>query len=190
MADTLSRSPTSFHDVIIPTVMQEGEVFRLELAQWIWGKKSSRETSKDPVLAVFHKVVLSGWPSERKEVPEQIRVYWDLRDEITLYDGILYKFHEVIVLTSLRTEMLRKIHKVHQGADSSIRRARESVHWPGVQAAIRQKCSSCRVCAQYLSERSREPMSSHDIPFRPWSKVSADLSQLNGRNQFPILGNF
>ena len=178
--------------------MQECEVFRLELAQWIWAKRVTvetmnqirEETSKDPVLAVLHKVVLSGWPSERKEVPEQIRVYWDLRDEITLYDGILYKSRQVIVLTSLRPEMLRKIHKVHQGADSSIRRARESVHWPGVQATIRQKCLSCGVCAQYLSERSREHMGSHDIPFRPWSKVSADLFQLNGSNQFPILGNF
>ena len=49
----------------------------------------SQETSKDPVLAVLHKVVLSGWPSERKEVSEQIRVYWDSRDEITVYDEIL-----------------------------------------------------------------------------------------------------
>ena len=55
------------------------------------------ETSKDPVLAVLHKVVLSGWPSERKEVPEQIRVYWDLIDKITLYDGILYKSRQFIV---------------------------------------------------------------------------------------------
>ena len=100
------------------------------------------ETSKDPVLAVLHKVVLSGWPSERKEVPEQIRVYWDLRNEITLYDGILYKSRQVIVLTSLRPEMLRKIHKARQDGDNSIRRARESVYWPSMQAAIRQTCSS------------------------------------------------
>ena len=34
-----------------------------------------KETSKHPPLAVLHKGVLSGWPLERKEVPEQIRVY-------------------------------------------------------------------------------------------------------------------
>ena len=64
--------------------MQEGEVFRVELAQMDLGvnrvtyetmNQIREESSKDPVLAVFHKVVLSGWPSERKEVPEQIRVY-------------------------------------------------------------------------------------------------------------------
>ena len=61
---------------------------------------------------------------KRKVVLEKIRVYWDSRDEITVYDGILYKSHQVIVPTSLRPEMLRKIHKAHQGADDSIRQAR------------------------------------------------------------------
>ena len=64
--------------------MQECEVFRVQLAQMDLGasrvtyetmNQIREESSKNPVLAVLHKVVLSGWPSERKEVPEQIRVY-------------------------------------------------------------------------------------------------------------------
>ena len=56
--------------------MQEcGEVFRAALAQMDLGanrvtvetmNQIREETSKDPVLAVLHKVVLSGWPTERK----------------------------------------------------------------------------------------------------------------------------
>ena len=155
------------------TVMQECQVFHAELAQMDLGANTvtvetmnqiREEALKDPVLAVLHKVVLSGWPLARKEVPEQIRVYWDSRGEITVYDGILYKSHQVIVPTSERPEMLRKIHKAHQGADTSIRRACESVYWSGMQAAIRQTCSSCGVCAQYLSEQPREPTGSQNIP--------------------------
>ena len=59
-----------------------------------------------------------------------------------------------------------------------------------MQAAIRQTCSSCGVCAQYLSERPREPTGSHDIPFRPWSKVSADLFQLNGSNYLVLVDHY
>ena len=64
--------------------MQECEVFRVELAQMDLGanrvtyetmNQIREESSKDPVPAELHKVVLSGWSSERKEVPEQIRVY-------------------------------------------------------------------------------------------------------------------
>ena len=98
-------------------------MFRVELAQMDLAANSvtvetmnqiREDTSKDSVLAVLHQVVLSGWPSERKEVPDQIRVYWDSRDEITMYYGILYKSHQVIVPTSLQSEMLRKIHEAHQ----------------------------------------------------------------------------
>jgi len=64
------------------------------------------------------------WSSERKEAPEQLRLYWNFRDEISVYDGVLYRFHQVVVPATLRDEMLQKIHKAHQGADSSIRRAR------------------------------------------------------------------
>ena len=149
VADTLSRAATSVHNDTTPTVKQEWEVFNAELAQMDLGANTvtvetmnqiREETSKDPVLAVLHKVVLSAWPLERKEVPEQIRVYWDSRGEITVDDGILYKSHQVIVPTFARPEMLRKINKALQGADTSIRRARESVYWSGMQAAIRQTC--------------------------------------------------
>ena len=112
------------------------------------------------------------------------------RRDHSVSDGILYKSHQVIVPTSLRPEMLRKIHKAHRRTDSSIRWARESVYWPGKQVVIRQTCSSCGVFAQYLSERPREPMGSHDIPFQPWSKVSVDLFQLNGSNYLVLVDHY
>ena len=86
--------------------------------------------------------------------------------------------------------MLRKIHKAHQGADSSIRRARESLFWPGMQAAIRETCLSCGICSQYLSERPQEPMKSYEIPNRPWSRVSADIFQLAGNNYLVMVDHY
>ena len=149
-----------------------------------------QETAKDPVLASLHMVIMNGWPSERKEAPEVLRLYWNFRDENSVYDGFLYRSHEVIVPATLRDEMLQKIHKAHQGADSSIRRARESLFWPGMQTAIREKCLSCGLCAQYLSERPREPMKSHKIPTRPWSKISVDLFQLDGSNYLVMVDHY
>ena len=59
-----------------------------------------------------------------------------------------------------------------------------------MQAAIRQTCLSCGVCAQYLSQRPREPMKSHDILSRPRSKVSADLFRLNGSNYLIVVDHY
>ena len=76
----------------------------------------------------------------------------------------IFKNDIVIVPASLRSEMLKKIHKAHQGPDSSIRRARESLYWPGMTTAIRETCLACGTCAHYLAERPAEPMRSHEIP--------------------------
>ena len=71
--------------------------------------------------------------------------------------------------------MLRKIHKAHQGYDSSIRRARECLFWHGMQSDIRETCLSCGICSQYHAEWPTEPMLSRKIPSRPWSKISVDI---------------
>ena len=98
---------------------------------------NKQETGKDSVLASLCDVVASGWPAERKETPEHLRQYWSFRDEISVYDGVVYRSHQVIVPSSLREEMLQKIHKAHQRVDSCIRRAHESLFWSGMQAAIK-----------------------------------------------------
>jgi hypothetical protein len=66
--------------------------------------------------------------------PSDILVF---RDEISIDNGVLLKSHQVIIPLSMRQEMLNKIHKAHQGAESSIRRARETLFWPGMSAEIR-----------------------------------------------------
>ena len=86
--------------------------------------------------------------------------------------------------------MLKKIHKAHQGPDSSIRRARESLFWPGMQAAIRETCLGCGTYAQYLAERPVEPLLSYELPSRPWSKVSVDLFQLDGKHYLVTVDHY
>ena len=70
-------------------------------------KRIRQETAKDPVLATLHTVIMKRWPSERKEAPEHLRLYWNFRDEISVYDGFLYRSHQVIVPATLRDEMLQ-----------------------------------------------------------------------------------
>ena len=194
----MSRAPVADHPSA-PDAKLEYEVFRLEIAEMDIEpnritsenmQQIKQETAKDSVLASLCDVVASGWPAERKETPEHLRQYWSFRDEISVYDGVAYRCHQVIVLSSLREEMLQKIHKAHQGVDSSIRRARESLFWPGMQAAIKEKCLSCGLCARYVCERPQEPMKSHTIPIRPWSKISADLFQLDGNNYLVMVDHY
>lgn len=196
IADTLSRAPLTK-----PTEAgtQKWEVFRIELATMDFKppmissgtfQRLQLETLKDPTLKALHKLVTKGWPSDKSTVPSEIRPFWSYRDEIATYDGVLVKAHQVIIPSILRPEMLEKIHKAHQGPESSIRRAREAMFWPGMQAAIRQTCLVCGTCAQYLTQRPAEPMQSHDIPELPWTKVSVDLFSFDGKDYLVTVDHY
>ena len=53
------------------------------------------ETSKDPVLCILNSVTMTRWPDERKSVPEEIRVFWSYREEITAENGVLFILDQV-----------------------------------------------------------------------------------------------
>ena len=133
------------------TAKQECEVFRLEIAEMDPEpnrvtpdtlKRIRRETAKDPVLAPLNAVIMNGWPSERKETPEPLRLYWNFRDEISVYDGVLYRSHQVFVPAVLRNKRSQKIRKAHQGPDSmrvSVL-ARNASSNPGEMLIMRTLC--------------------------------------------------
>ena len=196
IADTLSLAALTN-----PTAMgtSEDEVFRMELSSMdlkppnlsnVTLERLKEEVSSDATLKSLYETVLIGWPLDRALLPADLRPYWSFRDEISIDNGVLLKSHQVIIPPSMRQEMLNKIHKAHQGADSSIRRARETLFWPGMSAAIRQTCSSCGLCAQHKSERPTEPMKYPEIPTLPWERISVDLFQLDGKTYLVTVDHY
>ncbi|XP_064477447.1 uncharacterized protein K02A2.6-like [Ornithodoros turicata] len=77
--------------------------------------------------------------------------------------------------------MLDRIHEGHQGVVRCRARAKDSVWWPGVSAAIKQGVTNCQQTALNNSQ-PREPMIPSVTPELPWNKVGADLFYLNGSN--------
>ena len=77
--------------------------------------------------------------------------------------------------------MLKKLHRGHQGGESMIRRVREVMYWPGMQAAILQEGAKCSLFANDGSALPKEPMLSHEIPQGPWKFISQDLFKQGGR---------
>ena len=99
VADTLSRAALkeSFQS-------QQSDVFRMELVEMDLNPSNVTadtleririETSKDPVLSILNAVTMTGWPDERKSVPEEIRGFWSYREEITADNGVLFKLDQV-----------------------------------------------------------------------------------------------
>jgi hypothetical protein len=136
-------------------------------------------TKADTSLMELMLMVQHGWPDLRDDVPICIRQYFTYRDEITAQNGILFKGQRVIVPHAMKNIMLQKVHSSHQGVEASIRRARDSLFWPGMGVDIKDMVSECSTCMSVKPKQQKETMMSWEIPSRPWQIVSQDLFQYN-----------
>ncbi|XP_028519732.1 uncharacterized protein K02A2.6 [Exaiptasia diaphana] len=154
LADHLSRAPLP----VIEEFQSEFEVFAVEVESInpLESIKVSpdrlnqiqKATGQDLILETLKSTVLQGWPETKDEVPQNIREYWNFREEITLYNGILLKNQRVIIPKAMRPEILSRIHSSHQGITSCIRKARDVVFWPNMSSDIKEIVDRCPVCAE------------------------------------------
>ena len=78
--------------------------------------------------------------------------------------------------------MLKKVHASHQGAEASIRQAKDVLFWPGMNSEITNMVSQCAACNEYQSRQQKEPLMTSEIPTRPWQMVAQDLFTVNREN--------
>jgi hypothetical protein len=74
-----------------------------------------RGTDADPTLTALRKVILTGWPEERKMLPAGVSPYFDFRDELAVIDGVVMRGDRVVIPHQQRAEMIQKIHQAHSG---------------------------------------------------------------------------
>ena len=129
----------------------------------------------DPVMKSLQKVIQEGWPSKKSDVPEIVRPYFSIRDELVLEGELVFKGQRLVVPAVVHTDMMAKIHSTHIGIEGCIRRARDSLYWPGMGTELKEYIQKCDVCLTHRSSLGREPILQHEVPERPWSKVGLDL---------------
>ena len=110
------------------------------------------------MLNSLKDIVLSGWPDNLRDVPNNIRTFWTFRDEIDVQTGIIYQRWKVIIPKSMQNEMLQKIHKSHLGIAASIRKARDVMYWPNMSNDITSYVRSCTTCAEFSDAQETQPL--------------------------------
>ena len=131
-------------------------------------------TENDPALRQLKAIVMKGWPDCKEPSPAMIQEYWNFHEEITIQDGILYKGLHMIIPVSLRADILKKLHSSHVGIEACIRKASDSLFWPGLRKDITNLVSNCHVCAEINKTQQKEPLQTPKLPARPSSKVAVD----------------
>ena len=56
----------------------------------------------DPEYKSLISVIQSGWPDEKTSLPEEVKDYFNFRDELAVQNGLIYKSYRVVVPESAR----------------------------------------------------------------------------------------
>ncbi len=138
------------------------------------------ETSLDPVLSVVKSLIVSGWPNDIKKCPESAKLYFNLRNEMTIHQDVILYNDRVVIPKSLQTELLRRLHVGHQGQERCKNLARKSIYWRGINSAIDNMVRECEACLLQRALPARGNLIPHEIPNRVWEKIGADLFSYEG----------
>ena len=136
-------------------------------------------SSNDPVMKALRETILHGWPDTKSDVLECVHPYLEFQDELTVQDELVFKGTQLVIPTAMREEMMAMAHASHIGVEGCTRRARETF-WPRMSVELKVYISKCDICMAYRSTPVKEPIVQHNFAACPWSKVGADLCELQG----------
>ena len=141
-----------------------------------------KATESDDEMKLLKSIIINGWPGDKLQLPSEVLPYFSIRDELSVQDGIIFRGERAVIPAELRNILKEKIHSSHLGIEGCLRRAREAIYWPNMNADMKDYISKCSVCTSTSDCQQKETMMPHDIPDRPWAKVGVDLFSLNNRD--------
>ena len=194
LADAPSRAPiqsktTKDEDILA----QEAEIFVDSIITGLPASESRLNEIRtrlqhDEVCRQIMEYCEKGWP-QKFFLHDAIKPYWEHLGDITTHKGLLLKGERLVIPTSMRLDILDKLHAGHLGISKCRERARCSVWWPGLSKQIEQLVQNCSICIKERSNRS-EPLIPSVLPDRPWQKLAADMFQLNGQSYLLVVDYF
>ena len=140
------------------------------------------ETEKDETLQILKSVILQGWPAERNAAPVQVTPYYNVYETSSQCKTDSFSEVRVVIPKALRGEMKQKIHSSHMGAESCLRRARECIFWPGMNAEVKEMIAACETCRKYEKSQPNQPLMPLEIPSRPWERIGVDLFTFDNKD--------
>lgn len=145
------------------------------------------KTDKDPVLSIIKNYCTGCWPAKCSNV--NLLPYFNIKNDISVLNGILLYTNKLIVPKLLRNKMIAIAHEGHFGISKTLNRAKESFFWPLLRKDVLQYVNSCKDCEKYKPKNCKEPLISHDIPNKPFSKVASDLCEY-GKQSYLVIYDY
>ena len=191
-ADTLSRATDPKHpkgidsstaeeiDLYVDMVMKSIPISEKRMIQ------IKEETQKDEKMKTLIRIIQEGWPNNKRNCLPEVTDYWNVRESLSVQDGIVLKGLRVVIPPAMRSSVLSKIHEGHLGIEKCRRRARDLVYWPGLNSDVTQLVNNCSTCMKYSSKQQQENLQPHEIPTCPSQKIGADLFTYDNKDYLVV----
>ncbi|CAB3998030.1 Hypothetical predicted protein [Paramuricea clavata] len=127
-------------------------------------KEIQRETKSYESIQVLATVIRQGWPEQKEDLPNVVTPYFNIRDEMSIQDGLVFRGERVVIPQAIRSKMLGKLYNSHLGVNGCLNRARECLYWPGISNDIKNHVSTCEACREYERSQPNETLCSHEVP--------------------------
>ena len=197
-SDAVSRNPSKYAEIASASLMNEGDVEEEILIAGIidevdkffavtW-ERVKLESKVDKEIVLLKRVIKEGFPTLKKQMPQEITNYWDFRHDLTLIDGVVMYMDRVVIPPKLRWRVTANLHSAHQGTSGMCSRAQSVVFWPGITSDIENARASCRSCHRNAPSQAKLPPTEPRIPKVPFEKIYADYFKLNGKS-YLIVGD-
>ena len=142
--------------------------------------------ANDPDYQQLRDIILNGFPDHRHQLPESCRRFWNVREHLSIDEGLIVHGCRLLIPTAMRQKILSDLHASHQGAVRTKQRARLTVYWPGIDNDIDNIVLSCQQCQDHLPAHPKEPLVQKPKPLRPFQELAVDFCSYGGQ-QFLIL---
>ncbi|CAI6365252.1 unnamed protein product [Macrosiphum euphorbiae] len=149
------------------------------------------EVKKHPLLReVFLRVFTGKW-DDIKVVSEDMKPYFNRRNEFSIEKGFLLWGHRLVIPPKYRTALLAELHNTHLGIVKMKSIARSYIWWPGIDSDIESITKECMKCLAYSENPPRSILHSWPYPDGPSQRVHLDfLGPVNGKMFIVIIDAF
>ena len=197
-ADAMSRHPNKHAERASSSMMSRDDLMEESIVSGLHAEaekffavtweRVQEESKRDTAIKCLIQQIAGGFPDSKKDIPTEIRQFWDVRDHLGAFDGVVLFKDRIVIPNNLRQRVLENLHSAHQGVSSMFSRAQTIVYCPGMSSDIEEAHSRCRTCHRNAPSLAKLSPTAPNQPNTPFQMIYADYLQLKGKH-FLVIGD-
>ena len=155
-------------------------VSNTEIISSVTWNDTRHATNSDPMMSRLMEIIENGFTENRSDLHPDLKQYYQFRESLSTFDGVILYGDRVLIPPSLRDNVLTALHSAHQSITQMCSRAESSFFWPGMTPAITELRNRCSSCNRIAPSHPNAPPTPPIRPVYPFQAISSDYFHYKG----------